>query len=374
MLYGRGSAAYIESAGPRAIMERPLPRIYLDHAATTPILPEARAAIAAAWETWANPSSPHREGRAARAALEEARERIKAALGWTGELIFTGGATEAAAVALRRTTRAVVAVSAVEHLAVLKARDDAVVLAVDAEGLFAGEVPAGALVAVQQVNNETGVIQPIDGLADAVRAAGGILFADCAQGAIKLALPDADMIAISAHKLGGPPGIGALLVRDLALIEPAGQGQEQGYRPGTENLPAILGFAAAIEAAPYRMDAQAGWRGALDGLVRDAGGSVIADAAPRLPLIASYRMPGVSAAAQLMRFDAAGFAVSAGSACSSGSMRGSHVLAAMGVAAAEVIRVSFGHDTTQAEVAAFGAAWAAMAGAILPCKGRIGLT
>jgi cysteine desulfurase len=338
-----------------------LPRIYLDHAATTPILPQAQAAMAAAWDMWANPSSPHREGRAARAALEEARGRIKAALGWRGELIFTSGATEAAAIALGRTTMGKVAVAAVEHLAVLKARGDAILLPVDAEGRLVADIPRHALAAVQQVNSETGVIQPLDRIAGEVRAAGSVLFADCAQGAGKLALPDADLIAVSAHKLGGPPGVGALLVRDLRLIATTGQGQEQGYRPGTENLPAVLGFAAAIEAAPYRLEEQAAWRAELDDIVRSGGGTVIVDTAPRLPLIASYRMPGVSAAAQLMRFDAAGFAVSAGSACSSGSMRGSHVLAAMGVATDEVIRVSFGHDTTRADVAAFGAAWAAMA-------------
>jgi cysteine desulfurase len=364
------SLPYIEMEPVPAIMERRVTptRIYLDHAATTPMLPEAMEAMADACSTWANPSSPHREGRAARASLEHARERIKAALGWGGELIFTSGASEAAAIALGRTTMLRVAVSAVEHLAVLGARSDAQILSVDRQGLIGADVPEQALVAVQQVNSETGVLQPVDLIASEVRARGGLLFADCAQGAGKLALPDADLIAVSAHKFGGPPGIGALLVRHLTSLRAYGQGQEQGYRPGTENMPAVLGFAAAIEAMVGQgaswLDEAGGWRAHLDTMVRAAGGNVVADDAPKLPLIASYRMPGVSAAVQLMRFDAAGFAVSAGSACSSGSMKASHVLAALGMdprVAGEVIRVSFGHSTTSAEVDAFAHAWTIMA-------------
>ena len=339
-------------------------RIYLDHAATTPLLPEARAAMATGLEMWANPSSPHREGRAARAALEEARGRIKAALGWSHELIFTSGASEAAAIALKGRR---VAVSAVEHQSVLGAAPGAVVLPVEALGRVVGDPVPGALLAIQQVNSETGVIQPLEAIAPATREATCPLFADCAQGAGKLALPDADLIAVSAHKLGGPPGIGALLARDLGLLTATGQGQEQGYRPGTENLPAALGFAAALEALAARGDWTAplvAWRAELDAVIRAGGGEVIADRADRLATIASYRMPGTSAAAQLMRFDGQGFAVSAGSACSSGSMKPSHVLAAMGIGegeAGEVIRVSFGHSTTHDEVARFAEAWTGLA-------------
>lgn len=351
------------------------PRTYLDHAATTPIAPAARAAMADALERWANPSSPHREGRAARAALEEARGRIKAALGWDHELIFTASATEAARIALAGARGGPPAIaSAVEHQAVLGARPDAAIAPVEAGGrvdqarlaALLADRP-GAVVAIQQVNSETGVIQPLDALAAMVRAAGAVLFADCAQGAGRLPLPPADLIAVSAHKLGGPPGVAALLVRDFALIEPRGPGQEQGYRPGTENLPAILGFAAALANDDERgwIAECARWRAALDDVVRGGGGAVICDASPRSPLIASYRLPGMSAAAQLMRLDAVGFAVSAGSACSSGSLRPSHVLTALGIderAAGEVIRVSFGRTTQAEEVARFAAAWQALAG------------
>ena len=344
-------------------------RIYLDHAATTPIAPAARAAMANALETWANPSSPHREGRTARAALENARERIGAALGWEHALVFTSGVTDAAAIALGRGTRPVI-VSAVEHAAVLGARTDAIVAPVredgivdiDAlQGLLAGH--PGAIVAIQHVNSETGVIQPVDAVQALVAAAGGVLFCDAAQSGGKLALPAADMVAVSAHKLGGPPGIGALLVRDLGLLSPWGQGQERGYRPGTENLPAVLGFAAALEGGSGTEE-HAAWRTMLEEALRAEGASVIAGLTPRSPLIGAYAMPGMSAAAQLMRLDALGFAVSAGSACSSGSMRPSHVLAAMRVpedVAARTIRVSFGWSTTEDEVHRFIAAWIALA-------------
>ncbi len=330
-------------------------RINLDHAATTPMRPEAIAAVADGMAHWANPSSPHAEGRAARARLEDARARIAAALGWTGEVILTSGASEAIALALRG--RRAVHVGATEHDAVLRAAPDAPRLPADARGLVAVPVlPAGAIVALQCANSETGVIQP------AYRGPAPWL-ADAAQTAGRYPLPDADLIVVSAHKIGGPPGIGALLVRDLALLEPVG-GQERGYRAGTENMPGALGFAAALEAPRGWVDGMASLRGALDDAVRGAGGVVIADASPRIPTIAAYRMPGLSSAAQLIRFDMAGFAVSAGSACSSGSLRPSHVLAAMGIAAedaAEVVRVSFGWTTTADDVARFADAWVRVA-------------
>lgn len=312
----------------------------------------------AGMESWANPSSPHTDGRAARATVEQARARVCAALGWDGHLIFTSGASEAIALGLGRAKVGPVITSSVEHDAVLRVTQGATRLPVDGDGLVLVDTAIG-LAAIQHVNNETGVIQPLDRMG----GEGVILFADCAQSAGKLPLPDAAMIAISAHKFGGPPGIGALLIRDLALIEPTG-GQEQGYRAGTENLPAILGMAAALEARTDWLPTAQALRDRLDAAVEAGGGQVVARDALRLPAIASYRMPGVSARAQLIQFDLAGISVSAGSACSSGSLKTSHVLGAMGwsdAAAGDVVRVSFGLSTSEADVDRFIAAWSAMA-------------
>ena len=338
--------------------------LYLDHAATTPLLPAAREAMLEGFALWANPSSPHAPGRRARAALEEARARIGAALGWKGEIVFTSGASEALALAISRCIQPLAAVSAVEHEAVLRHAGEAIRLPVDTGGLAnpaACAVPG--LVAVQQVNNETGVIQPIAEIADAVRTAGGLLLVDAAQGAGKLDTPEADLIALSAHKFGGPIGVGALLVRNWAFLRPTG-GQERGYRGGTENLPGVLAMAAALEAGRDWLVQAAQLRARLEQGIVAAGGQVIAADAPRLPTIGAYRMPGKSANAQLIRFDGQGIAVSAGSACSSGSLRTSHVLEAMGLQGAnEVIRVSIGRETTGEEIDRFVSAWRAVAGA-----------
>jgi cysteine desulfurase len=343
-------------------------RLYLDHAATTPMIAAARDAMSAGLERWANPSSPHAEGRAARAALEDARARIKLALNWDHDVIFTSGASEAIQIGLGRSHADAVIVSAVEHDAVHRVQPKAYFLPVGSDGLVAPDALAGRLgalsakrplVAIQSVNNETGVIQPLEQLISEIRDAGGIAFADCSQSAGKLPLPDADMIAISAHKLGGPPGIGALLVRDLGLIEPSG-GQEKGYRSGTENQPAILGFAAALETNRGWVDRAADLRAHLDGAIKASGGEVVAGNSPRVATIASYHMPGLAASAQLIQFDLAGIAISAGSACSSGTLKSSRILAAMGwdeKAAGEVIRVSFGPDTSRADVYRFVEVW-----------------
>jgi cysteine desulfurase len=343
-------------------------RLYLDHAATTPLLKSAREAVLAGMDRWANPSSPHGEGRAARAMLEEARSRIKAALGWDHELIFTGGASEALNIALGRYTGDACIVAATEHDAVHRAAPKAFFLPVGNDGIVAQDALIGRLgalgavqplVAVQQVNNETGILQPLDVLGAAVRAAGGVLLSDCAQSAGKIALPQADLIAVSAHKLGGPPGIGALLIRDFGLLEAMG-GQERGYRAGTENLPAALGFAAAVEANRGWVDRAADLRLHLDGAIEAAGGQVVARTAQRIATIASYRMPNMASSAQLIQFDMAGIAVSAGSACSSGTLKSSRVLAAMGWSdgeAGEVIRVSFGPETSRADVYRFIETW-----------------
>ena len=304
--------------------------------------------------------------------LEAARGRIVAAIGWNGAVLFTSGASEGIAAVFARAVAGRRLVSAVEHDAVLRAAGgDATLLPVTADGLVrpdglaaaltrAGERP---LVAVQQVNSETGVIQPLSGIGAAVRAAGGLWLCDATQGAGKMTLPDADFLAFSAHKFGGPPGVGALLVRDLATLSPGG-GQEQGYRGGTENLPGVAGMAAALDEGSGWIERAAELRAHCDGAIEAAGGTVVARDAPRLPAIASYRMPGVPAAVQLIRLDLAGFAVSAGSACSSGSLKPSHVLAAIGmdgVAAGEAIRVSFGRGTRRQDVRRFTESWRSLA-------------
>ena len=225
----------------------------------------------------------------------------------------------------------------------------------------AGESHGPALVAIQQVNNETGVIQPIEGIADKVRAAGSLLLADCAQSAGKLPLPDADLIAISAHKFGGPPGIGALLVKDLAALQASG-GQEKGYRRGTQNLPGAMGMAAALASKAFEqaMPRLAELRRRLDDGVKAAGGVVIAEGSERIANIGAIALPGGQSSGLLVQFDLAGFAVSAGSACSSGAMKESRVLKAMQVdpaIASSFLRISFGPSTSADDVDAFLAEW-----------------
>jgi cysteine desulfurase len=379
-------------------------RLYLDHAATTPMTAAARAALAEGCARWANPSSPHAEGRAARAALEQARRAVADAYGWPGEVLFTSGASESLAIALGRAAVARRKVSAVEHDAVFRACGDAEVLPVGRDGLLSpplqgegdrspeasgggvttyrerdtppsrsarhlplqGRIAEGrTLVCVQWANSETGVRQPIAAIAEAVHAAGDLLLVDAAQmpaGADPDVAAHADFVALSAHKRGGPPGTGALLVRDLATLAPSG-GQERGYRAGTENLPGALAYAAAL-AEPEPLDRWATLRARLDDALARSGAEVVAAASPRHPAIGAYRLPGVAGTTQLIRLDLAGIAVSTGSACASGSMKPSHVLAAMGWsegASREVIRVSFGRDTSEADVERFIAEWRTMA-------------
>lgn len=328
----------------------------------------AKAAVAEGVARWANPSSPHAEGRAARASLEDARRRVAKAYGWAHDLILTSGASEALGLALGRASAARRLVSAVEHDSAIRAAGEATIVPVDENGLVRRDALDAALaeggraiVAIQWANSETGVRQPIAELAEAVHQAGALLLVDAAQmpaGADPAPIEHADFLVVSAHKRGGPPGIGALLVRDLGTLSPTG-GQERGYRAGTENLPGALGFAAAVE-EPEDVARMAALRATLDDAIARSGGEVVGAAAERHPAIGSYRMRGVAAAAQLIRFDLAGIAVSAGSACSSGSMKPSHVLAAMGwqePALREVIRVSFGRTTSEEDVARFIAAW-----------------
>jgi cysteine desulfurase len=378
---GKERDAYIETSDAKATFAAPIPEkpvpspmVYLDHAATTPMMPAARAAIEQGFDAWANPSSPHRAGRDARAVLENARARVKAALDWQGEVIFTSGASEALAIGLGRAKVDRRIVSAVEHDAVLRAAPDAAMLPiVEGEQDLAGTPnigtleallaqPGRAVVAIQSINSETGTIlvPSLDGaLAAQVRAAGGLFLADCSQSAGKLPLPDADMVVVSAHKLGGPIGIGALLVRDFAMLEPSG-GHERGYRAGTENVPAAMGFAAALEAGDIKS-----WQTSAEQRFDFknklfSSGEVLA---PGLQCshIFAVAAPRMSATAMLIRMDAMGFAISAGSACSSGTLKQSRVLAGFGIdpdVARRTVRISLGWNTTPGDLDAFAQAWA----------------
>lgn len=299
---------------------------------------------------WANPSSPHAEGRKARHLLEDARERIKASLQWSGELIFTSGASEALWIALNRAKVNRRIVSAVEHDAVFRAAPDAEIFSEDCT------FDDRTILAVQHVNSETGTINPVSDLVGTVRPTGALTLSDCAQSAGKLALPDADMLVISAHKFGGPIGVGALLVRDFAMLEPTG-GHERGYRQGTENLPGAMGMAAALEAGDW--ETTPAQRAAFAERVAENRLKV----GEQVDYIVALTHPTISAQALLIRLDAMGFAVSAGSACSSGTLKKSRVLDAFGVAddvAARTIRVSLGWNTRAQELERFADAWASL--------------
>ncbi|MEN3971462.1 aminotransferase class V-fold PLP-dependent enzyme [Sphingomicrobium sp. XHP0235] len=336
-------------------------RLYFDHAAATPLHPEAREAMCSALDCWANPNSPYAEARNCHRIFEDARRTINRELGWAHDLIFTSGASEAVALAAKNCLLTRRIHGATEHDVVPATMGDASVkLGVDRQGrvdmsALTDALAAGpALVAIQLVNNETGVIQDADAIREAVHAAGSLLLCDAAQAGGKIDLPDADFIAISAHKLGGPPGIGALLVKDLTQLRAVG-GQEKGYRRGTQNVPAAAGFAAALEAGRFRkaMSTHKYLREQLEKAVKERGGVVIAEDADRIPTIGGIAFPGTSAPSLLVQLDLAGVAVSAGSACSSGAMKGSRVIGEMGLEPAihqAFLRVSFGPDTHEGDI------------------------
>ena len=317
---------------------------------------------------WANPSSPHAEGRKARSLIEDARERIKAALGWDGELIFTSGASEAAQLALGYAQAPVIYVSAVEHDAFASDMVDFNLPvmrtgAIDQTMLVTALSESRTLVCVQHVNSETGNRQNLQLTADVVHQQEGLFLVDCAQSAGKFELSDtSDMAILSAHKFGGPIGVGALLVNDYAMLSPMG-GQERGYRRGTENLPGVLGMAAALDACadPYVASEVLEPLDNLATECRSLGGTWLSDRlSDPTPYIRAIAMPNMSATAQVMRFDMAGISISQGSACSSGTMKTSRVLQAMQVEpdiAANTIRVSVGWNTTRAEVERFCEVW-----------------
>ena len=333
-------------------------RVYLDHNATTPLRPEARAAMLAAMEIGGNPSSVHAEGRAAKAVIERARAQVAAALGADGaDVIFTSGATEAAALALEGRG---LHCGGIEHEAVLAWANASCL--VQSTGVVA--VPDPAQTTLQLANSETGVVQPLpDGLAvsDLTQAFGKVPFAFNWLG----------LTAgfVSAHKIGGPKGIGALILRrgtDLAA-RIRGGGQEMGRRAGTENVIGIAGFGAAAQAAARDLadgvwDGVAQLRNILEtALEAEAAGTIfVGNGGVRLPNTSCILTPGWKGESQVMQMDLAGFAVSAGSACSSGKVRASRVLRAMGyeeAAAASAIRVSLGPQTVRQDVLRFADAW-----------------
>jgi cysteine desulfurase len=363
------------------------PAVYLDYNATAPVRPEAAAAVADALGLTGNASSVHRFGRLARRKLEDAREAVAALVGAPAErVVFTSGGTEANNLALTGAGRARRLVSAGEHDSVLNAaagaeggleriplRRDGVV---DLDALEArlGEDPRPALVSVMLANNETGVIQPVARAAETAHGRGALVHCDAVQGAGKIPVDMAalgvDLLSLSAHKLGGPQGVGALIVAEGIELAPLmlGGGQERRHRAGTENLPGIAGFAAAAECALAGLERMAGLAELRDRLERHLRArapeiEIYGASAPRLPNTSCFGTPGLAAETQVMALDLAGIAVSAGAACSSGKVAPSHVLRAMGASEAEAgsaIRVSLGRDSGAAGIERFLEAWSAL--------------
>ncbi len=374
-------------------------RIYLDWNATTPLRPEARQALAAAWDISGNPSSVHSEGRQARRLLEDSRAAIAAAVGARPEnIVFTSGGSEANALALtaglRRGTGQPVGrllVSAIEHASVLSggrfAPEAVATIKVTGSGLIdLGHLRAllaegpPALVSVMLANNETGAVQPISEIAEVVHEASGLLHVDAIQafGKIRFDISTlkADLITLSAHKIGGPKGIGAVVLAEgIQGLEPLlrGGGQELGRRAGTENVAGIAAFGAATQAAISALAADSarleGLRERLErGLKQTQGMIVFAEGAPRLPNCTLFTVPGLRAETAVIGFDLAGIAVSSGSACSSGKVQPSHVLDAMGFSgelAQGAVRLSLGWSTSEADIDRTLEAWRKLADGLL---------
>jgi len=370
----------VAAASPR--MRRPDAMVYLDYNATAPIRPEAAEAVARALAVGGNPSSVHGVGRAARRLVEDAREQVAALVGARPEqIVFTGSGSAANNAALRVVGRERLVVSAIEHDSVLRAAGDRAALVpatpagtVDVAALdrLLMDDARPALVSVMLANNETGVIQPIAEVVACARRHGALVHCDAVQAAGRIAIDvgslGVDLLTVSAHKLGGPQGVGALVVADGIELDPLvkGGGQERGRYAGTENVAGIAGFGAAAAVAGAALPAESARLAALrdrleDGLRAKAPGLHIFGAdAPRVANMSCIAMPGIASETQVMALDLAGFAVSAGAACSSGRVQPSHVLRAMGAdesAASSAIRVSFGWRSVAADVDGFVAAW-----------------
>jgi cysteine desulfurase len=361
---------------------------YLDYNATAPVKPRVIEAMAVALREGGNPSSVHAAGRLARNAVEEARIRLAELLGAAPEnIIFTSGGTEAnnqaicTAVGIRR-----VLISAVEH--------DGVLAAANASGAKVEEIPVNldglvdlealdamlaagegkTLVSIMLANNETGVIQPIAKLAEIAHAHGALLHCDAVQAPGKIAVDfaalGADTMSMAAHKMGGPQGIGALIHRPGLEVRPliAGGGQERGRRSGTENVAGIVALGVAAELAAGDVEKAPSIAALRDHLEAEVlkvspDSTIFGVAAPRLPNTANFTMPGVAGETQVMAMDLAGYAISGGSACSSGKVKRSRVLVGMGASDADAvnaIRVSLGPTTSAEDIEGFLAAWTAL--------------
>jgi cysteine desulfurase len=386
-------------------------RVYLDWNATAPLRPEARAALIAALDEVGNPSSVHHEGRAARRLIEQARERVAALVGAEPRnVVFTSGGTEANTMALspaletleRRSGFDRLMISAVEHASVRAAggfRPHQVEeIPVTADGVadlkalehrlseLQRQGARPPLVSIMAANNETGVIQPVEAAAALVHAAGGLLHVDAVQAAGRIPFDinrsGADLVTVSAHKLGGPHGVGALIKRtaDAHFAEPLlrGGGQERGARAGTENVAGIAGFGAAAASAMATMTAEGermrSLRDRLEASLASGPTAVFGRTAERLPNTSLFAAPGLRAETALINLDLEGFAVSSGSACSSGKVAASHVLAAMGVPgdlSAGAIRLSIGPATRENEIDLFLKAWMKLLAALSRRKGGL---
>lgn len=363
---------------------------YLDHNATTPVRPAVREAMRVAFEQVGNPSSVHRFGALARRRAEDARAKVASLVNADPQdVVFTSGGTEANNLAITGLERPVL-VSAVEHDSVLAPAREVPqgfrITPVDGEGIIdldaldsaLAEVGQPALVSVMLANNETGVIQPLSEVARTAHARGALLHCDAVQGAgritLDLASLGADLLTLSAHKLGGPMGVGALILAPGLEIRARATGgaQEMRRRAGTENLPGIAGFGVAADLAAQELESEgqadlsvvAALRDGLEQAVSDVPGvRVYGAGAPRVGNTSCFSLAGVSSETQVMALDLDGVAISAGAACSSGKIGASHVLSAMGVAEAEArcaIRVSLGVQTARAHIDRFLESWFAL--------------
>lgn len=377
-------------------------RTYCDYNATAPLRPEAAAAMSGALRLTGNPSSVHAEGRKARAAIEGARETVAASIGaCRDDVAFVSGGTEAVGLALRGAMRAAgnatLIASAIEHDSVTTIAGDAPCWPAGAEGVVdlgwlrervaalkaAGQLP---LVSLMLVNNETGVIQPVAEAAEIVHAAGGLIHCDAIQalGRINVSVIDleVDYLSLSAHKVGGPQGVGAAYVKagaPFASVQTGG-GQEFGRRAGTENVAGVVGFAAAVEAALNGVSAYAELaqhRDRMEQRLKAAASTlqVHGAGAARVAGVSCFGVEGLPSETQIMSLDLAGFAVSAGSACSSGKVKPSRVLTAMGLndaAARSAIRASFGWASDWRDFDALAEAWIKMAARARPQLVKLG--